>query len=109
MRKAGIDRNIRMFIFDHSNGNDMDFRYDTINDLDLLTAVDQLEAFLQNVDQNVDQNENNNLVSTDFYNYFRQVSLWLSGIIEVFGGILCKVFIIMVPKGRLELPPVYTD
>jgi integrase len=57
MRKAGIDRNIRMFIFGHSNGNDMNFRYDTIDDQDLLTAVDQLEAFLQNVDQSVDHNE----------------------------------------------------
>jgi hypothetical protein len=57
MRKSGIDRNIRMFIFGHSNGNDMDFRYDTIDDSDLLTCVDQLEDFLQNVDQNVDQNE----------------------------------------------------
>jgi len=57
MRKAGIDKNIRMLIFGHSNTSDMDSRYDIIDEQDLLTAVDQLEIYLENVDQSVDQQQ----------------------------------------------------
>jgi len=54
-RKAGVDKNIRMVIFGHSDGSDMDARYDIIDEQDLLNAVDQLETYLENVDQSVDQ------------------------------------------------------
>ena len=39
-----------MFIFGNLKGNDMEYRYYTSNDSDLLTAVDKLEVFLQSVD-----------------------------------------------------------
>jgi hypothetical protein len=73
MRKAGIDRNLRMFIFGHSDGNDMDYRYDTIDNSDLLAAVDQLEMFLQDVDQIVDHGQKNShvaMASNDVINCF---------------------------------------
>jgi integrase len=54
LRKAGVDRNVRMAIFGHVGGNDMDARYDTIDESDLKAAVDQLEVFLRFVDQTVD-------------------------------------------------------
>jgi integrase len=57
-RKAGVDRNLRMVMFGHSDGNDMEFRYDTIDDADLLYCVDQIESFLGIVDKNVDQERN---------------------------------------------------
>ena len=43
MRKAGIDKNIRMLIFGHKDNSDMDARYDILDEQDLLTAVDRLE------------------------------------------------------------------
>ena len=46
--KAGVDKNIRMVIFGHTNPDDMDSRYDIVDESDLLTAVDQIEVFLQN-------------------------------------------------------------
>jgi integrase len=58
-RKAGVDKNIRMVIFGHSNPDDMDSRYDIVDEGDLLTAVDQVEAFLQSVDHSVDQGQKN--------------------------------------------------
>ena len=54
-RKAGVDKNVRMVMFGHSNSNDMDLRYDIVDETDLLNAVDQVEAYLQNVDHSVDQ------------------------------------------------------
>lgn len=42
-------------MFGHSNSNDMDLRYDIVDETDLLNAVDQVEAYLQNVDHPVDQ------------------------------------------------------
>ncbi len=48
-----------MVIFGHSNPDDMDSRYDIVDESDLLTAVDQIEAFLRNVDQSVDQAQKN--------------------------------------------------
>ena len=56
-RKAGVDKNIRMVIFGHANIDDMDSRYDIVDESDLLTAVDQIEVFLQSVDQDVDQTQ----------------------------------------------------
>ena len=46
--------------FGHSSGNDMDFRYDIVDEEDLIKAVDQMEAYLEgaylkNVDHSVDQ------------------------------------------------------
>ena len=54
-RRAGVSRNVRMAIMGHSSGNDMNFRYDTIDESDLLDAVDKIEDYLQNVDHSVDQ------------------------------------------------------
>jgi hypothetical protein len=48
-----------MVIFGHSNPDDMDSRYDIVDEGDLLTAVDQVEAFLQSVDHSVDQGQKN--------------------------------------------------
>ena len=47
-RKAGVDKNVRMVIFGHSNSNDMDLRYDTVDEGDLIDAIDKIETFLQN-------------------------------------------------------------
>jgi hypothetical protein len=55
----GVDKNIRMVIFDHVNPDDMDSRYDIVEESDLLIAVDRIEVFLQGVDQNVDQAQKN--------------------------------------------------
>ena len=38
----------------HSS-NDMNFRYDTVDEADLLAAIDQIEAYLANVTQTVTQ------------------------------------------------------
>jgi integrase len=46
MRKAGIDRNLRMAIFGHTNPDDMDARYDAIDESDLLKAIDRFEDYL---------------------------------------------------------------
>lgn len=46
-RKAGVDKNVRMVIFGHSNSNDMDSRYDTVDEEDLIDAIDRVELFLQ--------------------------------------------------------------
>jgi len=44
-RKAGIDKNIRMVMLGHSESNDMDLRYDRVDD-HIRAAPDQIEAFL---------------------------------------------------------------
>ena len=54
-RKSGVDKNVRMAWFGHSSGNDMDFRYDVVDEEDLIKAVDQMDAYLENVDHPVDQ------------------------------------------------------
>jgi len=46
-RKAGVDKNVRMVIFGHSNPNDMDLRYDTVDEEDLIDAIDKIETFLK--------------------------------------------------------------
>jgi len=46
-RKAGVDKNVRMVIFGHSGYDDMDFRYDTVDEGDLIDAIDRVELFLQ--------------------------------------------------------------
>jgi hypothetical protein len=46
-RKAGVDKNVRMVIFGHSNGNDMDLRYDTVDEGDLMDAIDKIETDLE--------------------------------------------------------------
>jgi len=46
-RKAGVDKNVRMVIFGHSNPNDMDLRYDTVDEEDMIDAIDKVELFLQ--------------------------------------------------------------
>ena len=59
MRKAGVDKNVRAIIFGHSVNGDMDFRYDHIDEADLLDAIDKAETFLENVSQNVSQEDKN--------------------------------------------------
>ena len=44
-----------MIITGHSAGDDMNFRYDTIDQSDLLSAIDKIEDYLENVDHSVDQ------------------------------------------------------
>ena len=44
-----------MVIFWHANPDDMDSRYDIVDESDLLTTVDQIEAYLKNGDHRVDQ------------------------------------------------------
>ena len=39
-----------MVIMVHSAGNDMNFRYDIVDDADLRDAVDKIEAFWESVD-----------------------------------------------------------
>ena len=53
-RRAGIARNVAMAITGHTS-SDMNFRYDTVDESDLLKAIDQMEAYFESVDQNVDQ------------------------------------------------------
>jgi integrase len=53
MRKAGVDKNVRAVIFGHSNGGDMDFRYDHVDESDLLEAIDRTERYMENVSQSV--------------------------------------------------------
>ena len=55
MRKAGVDKNVRAVIFGHSINGDMDFRYDHVDEADLLDAIDRTEIFLQSVSENVSE------------------------------------------------------
>jgi integrase len=52
MRKAGVDKNERAVIFGHSLSDDMDFRYDHVDESDLLDAIDRTENFLESVSEN---------------------------------------------------------
>ncbi|MGB5747862.1 MAG: hypothetical protein WBM69_12820 [Desulfobacterales bacterium] len=51
-RKADVDNNVRMVIFGHSNPNDMDLRYDTLDQGDMIDAIDKNETFLKNSHNN---------------------------------------------------------
>jgi len=44
-----------MTIMGHSSGGDMNRIYDTIEDSDLIEAIDKIETFLQSTDQSTDQ------------------------------------------------------
>lgn len=55
-RRAGIRRNVIMVIMGHA-ANDMNFRYDTVDEGDLLAAVDQMEGYFASVAQTVAQVE----------------------------------------------------
>ncbi len=61
MRKAGVERTVTMAITGHAI-QDMNQRYDTIDERDKLEAVARLEAYRRkesaSVDQNVDQKRN---------------------------------------------------
>jgi hypothetical protein len=57
-RKAGVEKNVRMTMFGHSNPDDMDLRYDTVDEGDLLDAVDKIEAYLKNVEKVLTNNKN---------------------------------------------------
>jgi integrase len=50
LRKAGVDRNIRMVIFGHTDGNDMDSHYDTMDEGDLIDAIDRVELYLRKIE-----------------------------------------------------------
>ncbi|MEJ2730373.1 MAG: hypothetical protein P8185_18050, partial [Deltaproteobacteria bacterium] len=54
-----VDKNVRAVIFGHSINGDMDFRYDHIDETDLLDAIDRTETYLENVDQTVDHEQKN--------------------------------------------------
>ena len=61
-RRAGVDKNVRMVIMGHSDGNDMNLHYDTVDETDLIDAIDRIERYVdqlftktENVDQSVDQ------------------------------------------------------
>jgi integrase len=56
MRKAGVDKNVRAIMFGHSVGGDMDFRYDHVDETDLLDAIDRTETYLESVSENVSEN-----------------------------------------------------
>ena len=56
MRKAGVPESVIMDITGHSTREMFD-RYNTVDLKDSQQAVDQMEVFLQSVDQNVDQNK----------------------------------------------------
>ena len=47
MRKAGVDKNVRGVIFGHIISGDMDFRYDHVDESDLLAAIDRTETFFR--------------------------------------------------------------
>ncbi len=47
-RKAGVDKNVRMVMFGHSGNNDMDFWYDSVDEGDLIDAINRVGMFLQN-------------------------------------------------------------
>jgi integrase len=51
IRKAGVDKNVRGVIFGHSVSGDTDFRYDHVDEFNLLDAIDRTEAYLENVSQ----------------------------------------------------------
>jgi integrase len=57
MRKAGVNQSVTMKMTGHST-SDMYERYNTVDEDDIRGAVDQMERFLENVDQNVDQASN---------------------------------------------------
>jgi hypothetical protein len=48
--KASVEKNVIMVIMGHSAGNDFNFRYDSVDEVALLNAVDQIEAFWESVD-----------------------------------------------------------
>ena len=50
-----------MVMFGHSGSNDVDFKYDTVDEGDLLNAVDKIEAHLQFVDRRLTKTQKNTL------------------------------------------------
>lgn len=63
-RRAGVHKNVAMAIMGHSEGRDMNRRYDTIDDSDLLEAVQKIENYLQSNHQSNHQegkNESNSV------------------------------------------------
>ena len=76
-----------MVILDHTNPDEMDSRYDIVDESDLLTTVDQIEVFLQSVDQKLTKHKKMALKKR---------------------AITCKLIdFIVVPKARLELACPY--
>jgi integrase len=57
MRKAGANQSVTMEMTGHST-SDMFERYNTIDEDDIRSAVDQMDRYLKSVDQNVDQASN---------------------------------------------------
>ena len=52
-----------MVIFGHSNSNDMDFRYDTVDAADLLSAIDKYEEYVAGVSKTVSSQKNKSSVA----------------------------------------------
>jgi integrase len=48
-RKAGVSRNVIMTIMGHSQGNDMNSRYDTVDTEDMLQATDKMVTYYEDV------------------------------------------------------------
>ena len=109
-RKAGVARNVIMIIMGHSAGNDMNFRYDTVDEIDLLIAVDQIEDYLKNVDHPVDQvakklpTKSKVFLNSTICNSFKGWFLNSVGFMRIYEFNTCKGLYLLVPKGRLELP-----
>jgi integrase len=57
-RKAGCARNVIMKITGHSNSGNMNARYDQIDPSDLLSAIDQIEGYLESVSETVSKTQN---------------------------------------------------
>ena len=57
MRRAGVDRSVIMKITGHSTP-EMFERYNTVDDQDILDAMDRMKLFSENSDQNSDQKSN---------------------------------------------------
>jgi hypothetical protein len=51
MRSARVDDDVRAVIFGHSISGDLEFRYDYVNEPDLLDATDRTEICLERVSE----------------------------------------------------------
>ena len=63
MRRAGVDNNARAVIFGHSIGGDLEFRYDHVNESDLLAAIERTEEFLESVSETGNKSITNQAIS----------------------------------------------
>ena len=50
-RRVGVHKNVVIAIQGHLDGNDLNKRYDTVDESDLINAIDMVETFFQSVYQ----------------------------------------------------------